>query len=1210
VSKISGYTPIVTVHTDDVLIVDDVHDEDMSPFGTTKRMTISQLPFTDSDGTVTGVSVVSANGFSGTVATSTTTPSITIEATPSGVLKSNGTAISAAVSGTDYAPATSGSSVLKGNSAGGFSNALAGTDYVTPSGSGSSLTGITASQVGADASGAAATAQSNAETYAASQAAAAQTAAEAYAAGLQPTSGSPLPLLKGGTGLSESSASALVTALGAMSVPSGTASSGMSPLATGSGTASSWGFAGAGVTIVVPKPTGATATDTPAVTSAVSSLVSALSSGPATLLFQDGTYQVDSNSLVIQSVSNFTVKSAGRTVISQAPNRSALPNNTAGDIFIIADCTDFIVEEMTFDGLRDTVSPLTPLSASASSGQPSVTVASGQGSRYQVGQWLSVLGGNGSSDSTKSDVGLTISSISLGAGTGGGDLITFSTNLAHSYTQLGGSSVSDGFGPYSWTSDYLTAYQSNKTLTVAGRTLQGEDQQNGIHLLNCQRFSITRCTSRNTWESQIKLGTGFRSGILSISDSCSSGSVTDCECYHGYDQGISIWLCNTISAVGNTCNASGWSGISLTGSDHCTVTGNKILNSIYITPISTGGQGISIEGGHSNQVHGNIIVSPNVDGVRVWTSPVGFGLTTATFPTLGAFIPWQTAAGTSIQVSSTTNLLAGGYYSIVDGKRTEAITIATIVDSTHITLTSYVQFTHATGCYITSRIPQDNVIDGNTISSTITGHGINNQTAVHTIITNNSIKGFALGAVAGNGINLVAGGSAPGSLSLPSGAYLGGNGSIISGNTIGSGLQESILADSTDSLTITNNRLNGSPSNGLSVIRLSGVTDSLISKNNLSPSGGTSSFIRGIYGTTGTVVATKPARLTVSGNTITQISDSGICFTAGDSITITGNTVFSCGGHAGINFRGVTNSVITNNISNSSSSDGVLLEDNGSVYCLNNIVTGNTCRDDGAGINVGTGATQTQQNGIVETGHSNYNLYTNNECDSNAVAQITLIGANSYAWANNISGAVAAGNAPPQGYYSPTGLTGATAASRYVGATASGAPVSGSFVVGDFSVDHTGAFWICTTAGSPGTWTEVYPGTGLTNPMSASGDMIYGGSSGTPSRLAGNTTVTKNFLVQTGNGSVSAAPSWGTIATGDVPTLNQNTTGTAANVSGTVALANGGTGQTTQQAALNTLAGSVTSGSYLRGNGTNISMSALQTSDLSIALYTQRIFSV
>jgi hypothetical protein len=39
------------------------------------------------------------------------------------------------------------------------------------------------------------------------------------------------------------------------------------------------------------------------------------------------------------------------------------------------------------------------------------------------------------------------------------------------------------------------------------------------------------------------------------------------------------------------------------------------------------------------------------------------------------------------------------------------------------------------------------------------------------------------------------------------------------------------------------------------------------------------------------------------------------------------------------------------------------------------------------------------------------------------------------------------------------------------------------------------------------------------------------------------------------------------------PTLNQNTTGTAANVTGTVAIANGGTGQTTASAALTALGG-------------------------------------
>ena len=71
-------------------------------------------------GTVTSVSVVSANGLAGTVATATSTPAITLSTSVTGVVKGNGTALSAAV---------------------------AGTDYLAPSGSGATLTGITESQV-------------------------------------------------------------------------------------------------------------------------------------------------------------------------------------------------------------------------------------------------------------------------------------------------------------------------------------------------------------------------------------------------------------------------------------------------------------------------------------------------------------------------------------------------------------------------------------------------------------------------------------------------------------------------------------------------------------------------------------------------------------------------------------------------------------------------------------------------------------------------------------------------------------------------------------------------------------------------------------------------------------------------------------------------------------------------------------------------------
>ena len=99
-------------------------------------------------GTVTSVSVVSANGLAGTVATATTTPAITLSTTITGLLKGNGTAISAAASGTDYAPATSGSSILYGNATGGFNNVTIGTGVsfvagtLSATGSGGTVTSV------------------------------------------------------------------------------------------------------------------------------------------------------------------------------------------------------------------------------------------------------------------------------------------------------------------------------------------------------------------------------------------------------------------------------------------------------------------------------------------------------------------------------------------------------------------------------------------------------------------------------------------------------------------------------------------------------------------------------------------------------------------------------------------------------------------------------------------------------------------------------------------------------------------------------------------------------------------------------------------------------------------------------------------------------------------------------------------------------------
>lgn len=83
-------------------------------------------------GTVTSVSVVSANGLAGTVATSTTTPAITLSTTITGILQGNGTAISAATTTGTGSVVLSASPTLTGTitaAAANFSGAISASNF-------------------------------------------------------------------------------------------------------------------------------------------------------------------------------------------------------------------------------------------------------------------------------------------------------------------------------------------------------------------------------------------------------------------------------------------------------------------------------------------------------------------------------------------------------------------------------------------------------------------------------------------------------------------------------------------------------------------------------------------------------------------------------------------------------------------------------------------------------------------------------------------------------------------------------------------------------------------------------------------------------------------------------------------------------------------------------------------------------------------------
>ena len=110
-------------------------------------------------GSVTNVSVASANGFAGSVATSSSTPDITISTSITGILRGTGIAITAATSGTDFAPGTSAltTGIVKSTTTtGALSIAVAGTDYQAPIGTitglvkGNGANALTAAVTGTD----------------------------------------------------------------------------------------------------------------------------------------------------------------------------------------------------------------------------------------------------------------------------------------------------------------------------------------------------------------------------------------------------------------------------------------------------------------------------------------------------------------------------------------------------------------------------------------------------------------------------------------------------------------------------------------------------------------------------------------------------------------------------------------------------------------------------------------------------------------------------------------------------------------------------------------------------------------------------------------------------------------------------------------------------------------------------------------------------
>lgn len=164
----------------------------------------------------------------------------------------------------------------------------------------------------------------------------------------------------------------------------------------------------------------------------------------------------------------------------------------------------------------------------------------------------------------------------------------------------------------------------------------------------------------------------------------------------------------------------------------------------------------------------------------------------------------------------------------------------------------------------------------------------------------------------------------------------------------------------------------------------------------------------------------------------------------------------------------------------------------------------------------------------------------------------------------------------------------------------------------NYNLSGAGITTLINNAASP-----ISPGAGGTG-VSNSGNLTWGShalaftlsadtaltfpTSGTV--IAGTTNsgnVANNIVIRDGSGNFSAGTVTANLTgnvTGNVTGSSGSATGNAANVTGTVAIGNGGTGQTTRQAAMNALAGTQSAGKFLRSDGTDTTPQVLQIGDV------------
>jgi len=449
------------------------------------------------------------------------------------------------------------------------------------------------------------------------------------------------------------------------------------------------------------------------------------------------------------------------------------------------------------------------------------------------------------------------------------------------------------------------------------------------------------------------------------------------------------------------------------------------------------------------------------------------------------------------------NLWTAGDWAVFNGSIWEKVLGSSAEAFQSITVTGLTGYMYANG---SSAVTASTSIPTTALSGTIT----NSQLA------NSTISGVSLGS------NLNA-------LSLGTGLTgVSYNGSA----PISTSIDTAVVATLTGTQTLTNKTISGS-SNTLNNIGNSSLINSSITIN------GTPVSLGGSV----TVTASSPYALTIGAG----LSGTSYNGSAPVTITNTGVTSFSTD-TTGLTVTASTGNITlggTLNVANggtgvtsSSGPNSVVLRDANANESSNAFFAGFTSVA-ASGTQIVLTASSTPVYVITGSGGQTIKLPDATTLPNGAIFSFNNNQTSGAITVNNNSNTLFA-SVPSGGYSTIVLLSNSSAAGSWDRHDQSPSNVSWSTNTFNYPGSITGTTWNGVAIGA------IYGGTGQTS--YATGDTLYASATNTLSKLTGNTTATKKFLTQTGTGSASAAPAWGTVSAGDISGLGTMATQNANSV--------------------------------------------------------------